>query len=97
MAEDVELTQLQAKLRWPLENDLPAVYANHASIIVSEHEVTVLFGSFLPTGMHNRNEEEVEEFLGKVSVQPVAKIVMTKQGFESVYHMLEKYAVGAEQ
>ena len=54
-------TRKQVTLLWPLENELSAVYANHASIAVSDSEVTLVFGSFLPTGMHGRDEEEVNE------------------------------------
>jgi hypothetical protein len=77
---------------WPLENDVPHVYVNQFSYSTIGNEVILGFGSFLPTGFHNRNREEIENYLKGVQVNPLVKVVMSKEGFQAFYQMLKRRA-----
>jgi hypothetical protein len=82
---------LEIKPKWPLEDNLMAIYANQFAITQYGPEIVVTFGEFLPTGLAGRPEAEVEEYLNNASVKPLAKVVMTPAGLEALYGLLKGY------
>lgn len=83
--------KIPVSLKWPLEDDLPTVYANQFAISAPGPEYVIVFGEFLPTGFANRPKQEIEEFLRQASVKPVAKIVVSPEGLEAFYGLLKGY------
>jgi len=78
------------KLSWPLVDELPPLYSNVFASFVGANEVILLLGSFIPTGVQFHNEEEQEEYYKNPTVQPLAKIVMSRPSFEKFYEMLQQ-------
>ena len=81
--------KLFTDLKWPLEDDLPFLYAYHFSILDTGHEVVLVFGNFIPTGLPHRSQEEVESYSDQSEIQPVAKIVMSQNGFKAFVGLIE--------
>jgi hypothetical protein len=75
--------------KWPFENEFPLAYANQFSIYETEHEIILMFGCFFPSGFAHRSKEEIQEYLSKVEVKPLTKIVMSKAGFKALYGLLK--------
>lgn len=88
--ETGENQKLTTDLKWPIEDDLPSLYANHFSITDTGHEVILTFGDFLPTGFHRRSEEEIKSFIDQAEVRPIAKIVMSQNGYKALIGLLER-------
>lgn len=78
------------RLKWPLDDNLPVYYANHFALLRTDDEAVLVFGTFLPAGLHTRSEEEVQEYLENATVKPLAKIAMTPAGLEALYMMLKR-------
>jgi hypothetical protein len=77
------------KIRWPIESDVPLVWANQFAFLNTGHEVVLSFGQFVPT-LHNVTEEEIEEYVKNATVEPVARIVMTPDGLWALFGLLER-------
>jgi hypothetical protein len=92
-----EAKRVELDLRWPLEDDIPYLYANHFAVIDTGHEVILAFGNFLPTGLHKRSDQEVENFLKSSEVNPVAKIVLSPSGFEAFLGLLRNKMTELEE
>jgi hypothetical protein len=75
--------------KWPLDDDLPLLYANNFLVFETEQEIILAFGNFLPTGLANRTENEITKYLDTATVNPVAKIVMAKGAFKAFFEMLK--------
>ena len=75
--------------KWPLEDNLPLVYANQFAIYETEHEVVLIAGNFLPIGILNRSKPEIEEYLSRAEIKPLAKIVMSHGGFKALLGLLK--------
>lgn len=76
------------EIRWPLEDHLEYLYANHFAVLDTGNEIVLVFGNFLPTGLHRRSPEEIQNYLKTAEVNPVAKIVLSKQGFSAFFELL---------
>ena len=75
-------------IKWPLKDNLPFLYANHFAIFGTDNEMVIAFGNFLPTGLPNRDSDELFEFISSAEVTPVAKIVMSKAGYEALLNIM---------
>lgn len=82
--------QVTAQPKWPVTDQLPFLYANHFSITETEHEVVITFGNFVPTGVLTRSPEEINKYLSSATINPLAKVVMSKAGFEAFLNLLIK-------
>jgi hypothetical protein len=74
---------------WPMESNVPAVFANQFAYSILGDDVVISFGSYLPTGLQRRAEEEISEFLDKSEISQVAKIVMSRDGLKKLLALLE--------
>ncbi|MDR3576883.1 MAG: hypothetical protein P4L50_23705 [Anaerolineaceae bacterium] len=70
------------ELKWPMEDDLPLLYANQFALYETQFEIVLVFGDFFPIGFPNRPQEEFEQFLKNTTVKPIAKIAMSKGAFK---------------
>jgi hypothetical protein len=75
--------------KWPLEDDLPLVYANQFAIYETDHEVVLIFGNFMPTGFVFRSQKEIEDYLKTAEVKPLAKVVMSHGGWNALLGLLK--------
>lgn len=82
---------VELNLRWPLEDDIQAVYSNQFAIAHPGPEVILTFGAFLPSSFSNRSDTEVREFLKNAQVNVVAKIIVSPQGLQAFYNLLTSY------
>ena len=89
MDQPTEEKFLAVNPKWPLEDDLPLVYANQFAIYETEHEVVLIVGYFMPIGFPNRSRAEIEEYLSGAEIKPLAKIVMSHGGFKALSGLLK--------
>ena len=89
--QPAEDQKLEVNLRWPLEDDLQAVYANQFAISSVGPEYVIVFGEFLPTGFAHRSKQEIEEYLKHANIKPVAKIVVSPEGLKAFFGLLKGY------
>lgn len=89
--QPTEADKLEVNLRWPLDDNLQAAYANQFAISSVGPEYVIVFGEFLPTGFANRPKQEVEEYLKHASIKPVAKIVVSPEGLKAFFNLLKGY------
>ncbi len=90
MEKPAEDNFLQINPKWPLENDAPLIYANQFALFETEHEVILVFGNFMPIISYpNRSREEIEEYLSRAEIKPLAKIVLSHGGFKALLGMLK--------
>lgn len=89
--QSVKEPDFAINLKWPLEDDLPAIYANQFAVSVLGSETVITFGEFLPAGLHNRSRQEIEDYLRDATVRPVAKIVISPAGLEAFYGLLKGF------
>jgi len=83
--------EVQVRLLWPVGTGGQSVYANQFALTRSGPDEYVLeFGEFLPTGLAHRTKEEIEEQLKDVLIKPVARIILSRRGFEALTGMLNK-------
>ena len=75
-------------VKWPLEDDIPYLYANHFALVDTGNEFVLAFGNFLPTGLHQRTQEEIKSYLSEADVNQVAKIVISTNGFTALLNLL---------
>lgn len=76
-------------VKWPLDDDLPFLYANHFALYETENEVIIVFGNFLPTGFPKRGREEIDQFIQNAEIKPIAKIVVSQGGFKAFMGLLK--------
>ena len=75
--------------KWPLEDGLQPLYANQFSITRTPHEIVLVFGEFIPTGVFSRrSEEEVKDYLDTALIRPISKIVMSYAGAKALNAIL---------
>jgi len=84
MSENPHVEQDVQQLKWPLEDGLTPLYVNQFSIIRTQHEVVLVFGEFIPTGLSGRTEEEIRNYLETAEVKPISKIVMSPAGAKAL-------------
>jgi len=84
-------------LFWPHEDKLPPLYSNVFASFVGDNEVILLLGSFIPTGVQFQNENEREEYYKNPTVQPLAKIVMSRPSFEKFFEMLQQRMINIQE
>lgn len=76
--------------RWPIESDMPFLYANNFSISRIDDLYFLEFGQLVPTGLAHRTEDEIKDHLTKgTNVSPVAKIVTNEKGMRAFYNLLK--------
>jgi hypothetical protein len=84
--EGIPLTQP----KWPLEDSIPSLYANHFSIVRTPHEVVLVFGEFIPTGLSNRSKDEIQSYLETATVRPISKIVISYAGAKALFAIMKE-------
>ncbi len=89
--QPIEEDKLLVHLKWPLEDGLQTVYANQFAISGPGPEYILMFGEFLPAGFANRSKQEIEEYLRDATIKPVAKVVISPEGLEAFYSLLNGY------
>ena len=95
MAAKQRITQIERQERrvnvvWPLENDLPVVYANQFALYNLGDEAVLVVGHVLPTGLSGHDEPEIHAFLDHLEVSVGAKILMTQAGLHALRELLER-------
>jgi hypothetical protein len=76
------------QLYWPIEDNLTPIYSNAFAAFVGPEDVVILFGDFLPTGIHFRNTKEVEDYVKTATIKPQVKIVMSISSFKIFYKVI---------
>jgi hypothetical protein len=88
-----QLAELQVNLKWPLEDNLQAVYSNQFAISGAGPEYILTFGEFLlPGGLFQHPQTDIDEYLKNASVKPVAKIVLSHKALEALANMLKGFS-----
>jgi hypothetical protein len=81
--------QVIGNVKWPFEDDLPYLYANHFAVFETPNDVVFVFGNFMPTGLVDRSDDEVKNYLSKAEIQPLAKIVVSREGLKAFLGLLK--------
>ena len=75
---------VRVPFRWQDASDLPTVYANHAYVTHMGKEFYVVFGEAQVPILTGMEPTELEE----IKVKPVAKLVFTPEGIDSIVSVL---------
>ena len=84
------------QLYWPLEDNLTPIYSNAFAAFAGPDNVIILFGDFLPTGIHFHSKEEIEEYVKTATIKPQVKIVMSIKAFNEFYKVIKDRVDGLE-
>jgi len=88
LSNESEGVVLQPK--WPLEDELLPLYATQFSITRTPHEVVLVFGDFIPTGLTRRSEEQIQDYLKTANIKPLSKIVMSYAGARALFTIMKE-------
>ncbi len=84
--------RVEVHLKWPAEDQLPALFANQFGIFSTGVEHVIFFGEFTSSLLlPGRTRESVVSQLNDAAINPVAKIVVTPEGLKAFYNLLKGY------
>jgi len=78
-------------LRWPLADDIPLRHANQFAILDDTQDHILIFGDFLQPIIAHYSPQDVRDFMGKATIKPVAKILLSRDGLLAFYALLTGY------
>ncbi len=84
--------KVEVHLKWPTDDNLPALFANQFGIFSTGVETVIFFGEFTSAIMlPGRTLESVSNQLQDATINPIAKIVVTPSGLKAFYNLLKGY------